>query len=229
VLPHWSTELRAAKHEDSSDWIMIGHAARLFDVIRKVAPTTRHQPATAILRGRDPNVSFFLNHFQRLAAPVANRIWVEVFQRAAVEDRPCSDWAHDLFEALIGRLPIRYANARLDAEYSAKNMIEDESSAMAIGANIVKAIPGLYWLNYFGDAYVKLIGQQRLLSAPAYEVNQIGGGVLIGLDALPDRWTTAEYREREQRTIAHLGEQFFFSRHDPQRKTVAPDFAESAR
>jgi len=68
------------------------------------------------------------------------------------------------------------------------------------------------------------MGQERLLSAPAYEVKSVDDGVLIALDSSADAWETVAYREREQAVIEHLGKQYFFSRHDPGRQTVAPDF-----
>jgi hypothetical protein len=84
--------------------------------------------------------------------------------------------------------------------------------------------PGLYWLNFFGAPYVDLMGRERLLTAPAYEVKPVDDGVLIALDSSANAWQTAAYRQREQAVIAHLGEKYFFSRHDPARQTVAPDF-----
>jgi hypothetical protein len=88
-----------------------------------------------------------------------------------------------------------------------------------------KDLQGLYWLNFFGAPYVDLIGRERLLSAPAYEVKAVGDGVLLVLDSDADAWQSEEYQRREQHVIEHLGKQYFFSRHDPERKTVAPDFA----
>jgi hypothetical protein len=68
------------------------------------------------------------------------------------------------------------------------------------------------------------MGRGRLLTAPAYEVKPVDDGVLVALDATADAWNTAAYRQREQAVIEHLGKQYFFSRHEPGRQTVAPDF-----
>ena len=93
---------------------------------------------------------------------------MEVFKLPLVEDQPVAIWARRFFEAAVTRLPIRYANFRADAEYrAAKNMVDDERGCWAIGANIAYAVPGLYWLNYFGEPYADLIGRKRLLTAPA--------------------------------------------------------------
>lgn len=104
-------------------------------------------------------------------------------------------------------------------------MVDNETGAYAIGANVNKAIPGLYWLNYFGGPYVDLIGRERLLSAPAHEVKPVGDGILIELDSSADAWQSETYVQREQAVINHLGTQYFFSRLHPDRQTTAPNFA----
>jgi hypothetical protein len=71
---------------------------------------------------------------------------------------------------------------------------------------------------------VRLIGEDRLLSSPAYEAKKLGGGVLVALDASPLNWQSAPYKEREEQTINHLGREFFFLKADPGRPLVAPDF-----
>jgi hypothetical protein len=141
-----------------------------------------------------------------------------------VEGRTTSNWARAIFEALTSRMLIRYANVHLDEEYYAKNMIDDETGTRAIGPNLAEGLPGLYWLNYFGAPYVELIGRERLLTSPAYEVKAVGDGVLVALDASAEAWQSEAYRQREQATTAHLGQQYFFSRWEPDRKTVAPNF-----
>ncbi|MEX2114859.1 MAG: hypothetical protein WD845_16820, partial [Pirellulales bacterium] len=49
-------------------------------------------------------------------------------------------------------------------------------------------------------------------------------GVLIALDSDADAWQAPEYQQREEAVINHIGQQYFFARWDPDRKTVAPDF-----
>jgi hypothetical protein len=87
-----------------------------------------------------------------------------------------------------------------------------------------KGLPGLYWLNYFGPQYVDLMGRESLLSAPAYDVKAAGDGVILALDESAEAWSTDAYRQREHVVIAHIGGQYFFSRFEPDRKLVAPQF-----
>jgi hypothetical protein len=223
VLPQWSSELRVAKHEDSKDRIRVGRNGRLFECIHRVA-TPKRGLGSAVLTGSYKGVSLFLNHCEGTLPPELNEMTIEVYDLSSVEGQSSSGWARQAIEAMSALLPVRYANVRTHEEYDAKNMIDDETGVRAIGAKITKATPGLYWLNFFGRAYVNLMGRERLLSAPAYEVKPIDDGVLIALDSSAEAWQTAAYRQREQAVIAHLGKQYFFSRHNPARQTVAPDF-----
>ena len=126
--------------------------------------------------------------------------------------------------SLAQPLPVRYGHVHNSAEFNTKNMIDDQTGTRAIGRLLTDSLPGLYWLNLFGAPYLDLIGRERLLSAPAFEVNPVDDGVLLTLASAADAWERADYKDREQAVITHLGEEFFFSRHDPGRKTIAPDF-----
>jgi hypothetical protein len=223
ILPHWSSGMSVAKDEDSKDRIAVGHDDRLHDCLHRVAPPKRGL-GSAVLFGAQRDLAFYLQHSEPALPPESNEIAIEIYRLPTVENQTASAWAREAFEAIAARLPIRYANAYADEEYYAKNMIDDETGVRAIGAKITRATPGLYWLNFFGRPYVDLIGNERLLSAPACEVKSVDDGVLIALDSSADAWTTAAYQQREQAVIEHLGRQYFFSRHDPARQTVAPDF-----
>ena len=223
LLPQWSHSLRVAKDEDAPNSIVVGRDARLYDCVYSVAPPKRRL-GDAVLTGAYQGVSFFISHFNGTLPAELNRMSIEVYGPSTVEGQATSVWARAIFEALVIRLPVRYGNAHLDEEYAAKNMIDNETGVRAIGPNIADGLPGLYWLNYFGAPYVNLIGRDRLLSLPAYEVKPAGDGILLTLDPSADAWQSPAYQQREKEVIAHLGKQFFFSRWDPDRKTVAPDF-----
>jgi hypothetical protein len=49
--------------------------------------------------------------------------------------------------------------------FRARNL-DETSGARALGRDMSKALPGLYWLNLFGAPYVDLIGVERLRTAP---------------------------------------------------------------
>jgi len=221
LLHDWSVELRAAQFESTP--VLVGRTLRLFECVQQVAPPT-DGIGSAELAGSYEDLSMYLQHGQTTLPPSNNQIAIEVYRRSSVEGQTVAEWAPRMFEALTIHLPVRYARACTNTEYAAKNMVDDEEGTWAIGADLLDAIPGIYWLNFFGPPYVDLIGRERLLSAPAHEVKTAGAGVLVALDSSPVAWKNADYRQRERDVVAHLGEQFFFSRFDPERKTIAPDF-----
>lgn len=79
-----------------------------------------------------------------------------------------------------------------------------------------KGIPELYWLTLFGPPYVKLLGRERLLSAPAFETHELKtGAVALQLSEAPldleSRFAAVD--EVRRRVKAHLDCNAFF---DPQ-------------
>ena len=224
-LPQWGSELRAAKNEDVKKMVSITTDDDIGDVIQRVAPPRQgFGVRSAVLKGSYNNIRIYLDHCDETLPPELNFIAVELHRQTAVEGRQPSEWARGFFEALVSSLPVRYGRANLNAEFDAKNLISDAEGLRAVGVKLDVSLPGLYWLNYFGEPYVKLIGEDRLLSAPAYEVKRVGGGVLIALDASPLNWQLAPYKDREEEMIDHLGRGFFFSKDEPGRRLTAPDF-----
>jgi hypothetical protein len=221
-LPEWSMELRVAECEDS-EGLFIGRAGDIGAAIQEIA-TPRYGMGTAILTGAYEGLSIFVDHCEAPSTVGLNNLAVEVYQLNSVDHQPTSEWARQFFAAVPECLPIDYARSNTRQEFDAKNIISERNGIEAIGVNLTRHLPGLYWLNYLGPPYVDLIGIDRLLSAPAYEVKEVSGGVLLALAADADEWQSAEYQAREAAVIEHIGRQYFFSRWDPDRKTVAPEF-----
>ncbi len=64
-------------------------------------------------------------------------------------------------------------------------------------------LPTLYWANFFGPAYVKKIGRERILSAPAWRIEELpDGGLLYVLASCPG-W--ADDHVPVERVKAHFG------------------------
>jgi hypothetical protein len=223
LLPEWSRALRVGEDEESLDSAVVGREGRLYDCLHVAAPPRRGLGHATLSGGYD-GLTFFLSHCEGTLPPELNRFSIELYNVVTVEGRAISSWAHDMLAALAALMPVRFADARTHEEFDAKNMIDDETGTRAIGRRLAKCLPGLYWLNFFGPPYVELMCRHRLLSAPAYEVKPVGDGVLIALDSSAGAWQTPEYKKREQEVIEHLGKQYFFSRFEPERQTVAPDF-----
>ena len=118
-----------------------------------------------MLSGAHEGVSFYLHHADPTLPPELNKMSIEVFRLSTVEGETPSKSARKTFEAVVARLSVRYANGRTSEEHDEKNMMDDQTWVEAIGMNITAAVPGLYWLNFFGPPYVDLMGRERLLSA----------------------------------------------------------------
>ena len=65
---------------------------------------------------------------------------IEIYQRSTVEGQAVSTWVRPFVEALCNRMPIRYVNAWLDAEYDAKNMVRENGGIWAVGADPLEEI-----------------------------------------------------------------------------------------
>lgn len=220
LLPHWSVALQV-RQDEWSRGIALERGSPLGDAIDRIV--SNRSLGSAMLSGAHADLSIHLDSCQQTVPPELNCLTLEIHD-ATVEGQASEAWARHTFELLVAELPIRYAHVHLQQEFDCKNMILDGGSAEAIGVHLWRSLPGLYWLNYFGAPYVRMIGREKLLSAPAQHVREVGQGVLIALADSPDAWDTDDYRQREQRVIEHLGKQFFFSRHDPERQTIAPEF-----
>jgi len=135
------------------------------------------------------------------------------------------DWCARLFRA--ARADFAFVGAK--AEYDAKNLIRTESETgtgqCIEGLDLEYHLPGIYWVNFFGPAYLDYFGAERLRKAPWLEVTDLGdAGLQCTTCAEPADWALREARDRQQAIRAALGEEHFFDRRAPKRPTRAPDF-----
>lgn len=78
---------------------------------------------------------------------------------------------------------------------------------------LVKSLPDIMWFQIFGPAYVRLIGLDKILSAPAYKVEQLGPETVSiqlseSLFDMHDRY--GEVEVVRQKVKKHLDENVFF-------------------
>jgi hypothetical protein len=154
---------------------------------------------------------------------LGNKVALQV-RRAKVAGRSGTAWTAEVFEALCRCLSPVWGQAGHPDEYWAKVMSE-RPSIRAIGRDFGRFLPGVFWLNFFGRRYRDLFGDHRLQSTPASQVVTVEEGVLIGLGLEPSCWDTPEYAAVEQLVRDHLGPEAFFSKAEPHRRTVAPDWS----
>lgn len=222
ALPQWSSGLKVLKSEYKRGGRDVVQGSSLFAAVNQEAPA-RRGIGNAVLKGSYDGLSFFLSTCHSTLPPELNYISVEIDQ-ALIESEEPSQWAYQFFKDAVSRLTLRYARAYMREEFDAKNMVSDDEGVRAIGVHLDESLPGLYWLNFFGNPYLDLIGRDRLLSVPAHDVREISNGVFVGLDASPMKWVSEAYRTTEEAVIEHIGCQYVFSRVKLDRNTVAPDF-----
>lgn len=223
-LPHWRSELYLLPEHEDDKTAGARVLGALADALPAVAPM-RYGLCAANMQGAYDGVAAFLQCSRKALPPESNMLTVEIADLVEVEGKPVSDWALGFFRAVVASLPARYAHARTRAEFEAKNMIREGRSVKAIGANLKRSLPGLYWLNFFGNEYVDLIGSDRLASAPVPDVEPIDAGFCIRLGDGPTDWSTEGYQQREAAVMSHFGNEFFFSRLHSERPTRAPSFS----
>jgi len=93
---------------------------------------------------------------------------------------------------------------------------------------LVRSLPDIVWSQIFGPAYVKLFGLNKLLSAPAYKVEQLGAETVYiqlseSLFDMHDRYE--EVDAVRQAVKRHLDDNIFFdSRNPPDHVYRVPEF-----
>jgi hypothetical protein len=75
-------------------------------------------------------------------------------------------------------------------EFDAKNLSFDGRCLQAVGVDISRFLPGIYWRTFFGRSIAERIGREQLLSAPAHEARAVGDGVLLALDGRGRAWSS---------------------------------------
>jgi hypothetical protein len=249
-LPRWCEDVRVShddETEEDSTRVEFHRPGSLYDAL-KVEAQTAPSPLAELVRqhfgdqipyerttamvhliGSDPSVEVFIDVDEYPLAPrldgwfMGNRFAVS-FSSDQIDGQTTAVLVRNAFEELVDTVPVDVGNARSNEEFRAKNMLSDANGVRAVGIDISRALPGLYWLNFFGQPYCELIGRDRLAHAPAEIVVEGKNGVLIGLSDNPDSWNTASYKSAEESVMNHLGRGYFFIKDEPDRRTVAPRF-----
>ncbi len=197
-------------------------------VERHGVPPFERLAGSVELRGSGPELVIVVSVDAMVVSPLGakqqlgNRIALQV-RRPKVGHSSGDIWLRDAFEFLCARLSPAWGSAGHAREYWVKVM-SDPPRVEAIGRDFGRFLPGVFWINFFGRRYRELIGNDRLRSAPAERVARIDDGVLIVIADDPAAWDTPEYAVSEQRVRGHLGTELFFSKAEPERLTVAPDW-----
>jgi hypothetical protein len=178
------------------------------------------------LRGSNSAITVVLSFDElRFSRASGIRVWGNslAFQirKSRVDGEDFVSWGKELFVELCSRLRPWYGRANAIAEFESKNL-DLTDGVRAIGVDVSKSLPGLYWLNFFGKYCAESIGRHKFEGVRAFEKRPIGDGVLLALDADPRKWDTREYCATDQGVRNALGPQYFFSRAAPNRPTTSP-------
>lgn len=235
----WFTGLHAWQDEKGRREVVAGSFA---ENVRQIAAekgelyrqlTAQHGPGpherrtgSIELRGGESSLVVVIGLDDCVFAPSAGRyLWGNTitfqFCRRDCCETSASELSRGIAEECCREMNVLYAHGHLIEEWDAKNMSRD-SGMMAIGADVCRYLPGLYWLNYFGEPYCDLIGRECLLDAPAFESKPLGSGVLMLVEEDPESWNSDESHYFD--VLSHVGDQYFFLRDNLDRQTAAPSY-----
>lgn len=244
AAPRWCSSLRVWKSARNQIWIDVSDPGALAGTILGAAgergstykalveehgrPPLERFSGSAELRGEGPELVVVVSVDQIILSPLGpakslgNTIDLQV-RRPKVEGKPGAIWLRETMQTWCGKLSPAWASAQHPAEYWAKVM-SDEPTIQAVGRDFGRFLPGVFWLNFFGRPYRELLGVGRLRSVPGEQVTEVDDGVLLLLSNDPQDWDTSAYAAAEQRVRDHLGAELFFSKADPDRLGVVPDW-----
>lgn len=106
-------------------------------------------------------------------------------------------------------------------------IVEDAKGRLSAGGgtNLSEGLPGVYWVNFFGPAYVEFFGREKFRTVPAYHKEELAdGGFLILTCAGPFDHGKPHVRESEEKIIDHLGREAFFEKAYPKKVCKVPQF-----
>lgn len=151
-----------------------------------------------------------------------NSVSIQV-RRAKVDGVAAALWLRAVFLDLCRETSPAWASARQASEYWAKVMTE-KPSVRADGRDFSRFLPGLFWINFFGRPYLDLIGSVRISETPAINVENLNGGVYVQIYESPIAWDEPSSKRAEAAALRHLGEELFYSKGEPTRRTRAPEW-----
>jgi hypothetical protein len=92
------------------------------------------------------------------------------------------------------------------------------------GFDLASGVPGLYWINFFSDAFAEWLGLSGFPKELAASKRLPGGGVSLKFCEAPDRCRDIDVLQRQRAAIEWLGPARFFDIRFPDRKLDTPDW-----
>jgi hypothetical protein len=92
------------------------------------------------------------------------------------------------------------------------------------GFDLASGVPGLYWINFFSDAFAEWLGLNNFPKELAASKRLAGGGVSLKFCESPDHCRDIDVLQRQRAAIDWLGAEKFFDIRFPERKLDTPDW-----
>ena len=147
--------------------------------------------------------------------PRAKAILIDLEGRGPYDERALA-----LLRGIVVEFRCHHARACRDGELSATNMHRGNDGTYAIGVRLEDGLPGLYWANFLGPAYVQAIDFDFI--AGGWE--RIDGGVMRVLYPASTDWASDSASVARARELAAWGDSWVFDRTRPNRRLRAPVF-----
>lgn len=231
VAEEWSADLRVWR--GPGDEIPVAGAAGLASAVAQdiagYGVDVRCDDPVRILgkseiRGRGRGLTVVLSVDEVILAPVGpkkvlgNAVALQVRART-LEGLSSSEWATEAFQRLCRALDPAWGYAAHPREYWAAVMA-DSPAVRAVGRDLGRWLPGLFWLNFFGRGHLDLLGAEtfELLS----DVSWLGKGALVSVGAGPADWNEPKRMADKQHVLEVLGRDLFFDKAEPDRPGRIP-------
>jgi hypothetical protein len=141
-----------------------------------------------------------------------------------VEGANAVTWLERVFDEICLLTRPVYANGSVTEEWDAQN-IDRRRGVEAIGIDLSRHLPGLYWLNFLGFPYLPLVPALLRDGEEVAGIKDLAGGLKIRLSDDPAGWTSDTYQRVASQTRELLGKHLMFERDNPHAPTIAPNFA----
>lgn len=248
ISPKFCARLRVLEYERDRDAVSVDaleagalhdavvskgvHRGALYDQLSAASPPPEHPRrfGSVFVRGSAPKTFLGIRFDEYAPARPSGEKWLfsntvsGEIGAARVGGVPQVEWVSQLMIALGEHPELLWGAACDHDEFWKRNIHDDARGMWALGRDMSRSLPGLYWLNLFGPSYRRLIGDERLHNAPAVDTRLVGRSMAFTLYDGPQDWTTTDGVRRHHDVLEHVGRQFFFDREAPDAKTVAPDF-----
>jgi hypothetical protein len=170
------------------------------------------------LRGSTPELALICNISDRPLGRVggrllmANTIKLEARRRLIGGKDSYSLLLDFLRDGALSASPV-WAAIYSGDEYRHRVMQATPSLAAA-GRDFSKYLPGVFPANFYGSAYVDLMGRADLSLVPAV-VSEAGSGVLVKLSYHPADWDSPENVVENDEVTSRIGKRYFYPHNGP--------------